>query len=362
MIKLPHGCKRYEDRLGQVRTYYRHTRPPTPLPGLPFSNEFMEAYEAAKARAGGKAVVVIGASRTRPGSLNAALVRYYASTVFTKELAPATQIQARSNLERWRKDRGDRPLRDLQHKHLQAFISSLASPSVQRNVLRAIRGFLKFALDAGLVDNDASSGVSRAKMVETGGFKPWTEEDVARFVARHPIGTKPYLALQIMLCLGVRKSDAIQIGPRHIRKTLAHPNGELDDYQPQKGRRTGGKHITVPLHDDLVVALAATPVTGTETFLVSAWGRPFTAGGFGEKMREWCDQAGLAESNSHGLRKLCLTRLAESGCDVFEIAAISGHKDLAEIQLYTDAYNRKQAARRAHDKRVSGSKSEHRIG
>ena len=50
---------------------------------------------------------------------------------------------------------------------------------------------------------------------------------------------------------------------------------------------------------------------------------------------------------SHGLRKLCLTRLAETGCNVFQIASISGHKNLAEVQTYVDAYNRKKAAAEA---------------
>lgn len=360
-LKLPHGCKRYVDHTGEVRTYYRHTKPPTALPGLPYSREFMAAYEVAVASRGTPAPVVIGAGRTKPGSLNAGLVKYYGSTAFTNDLAKSTQGQARALLDRWRKDRGDYPLRDLQHKHLQAFVSKLASPSVQRNMLRAVRGFLKFALSAGLVDNDASAGVTKAKLVSTGGFKPWAEDDVARFVERHPIGTKPYLALQMLLCLGVRISDVVQIGPKHISKTVAHPNGELDDYQPQKGRRTNGRHITVPLHDDLVAAIKATPVTGTETFLVTGWGRKFDAKGFSNKMREWCNDAGLPEIASHGLRKLCLIRLANAGCTVFEIAAISGHKELAEIQLYVDAYNRKQAGRRAHEKRVTGSKSEHQV-
>ena len=48
---------------------------------------------------------------------------------------------------------------------------------------------------------------------------------------------------------------------------------------------------------------------------------------------------------SHGLRKLCLIRLAEAGCTVNQIAAISGHKDLREIQLYIDAADRKRLAR-----------------
>jgi hypothetical protein len=37
-----------------------------------------------------------------------------------------------------------------------------------------------------------------------------------------------------------------------------------------------------------------------------------------------------------GLRKAALTRLAEVGCTVHQIAAISGHKTLREMQRYAD--------------------------
>jgi integrase len=75
-----------------------------------------------------------------------------------------------------------------------------------------------------------------------------------------------------------------------------------EDYQPQKGRRTGGNRVTVPIHPDLAEAIAATPMVGTDAYIVTDYG--------------------IA---SHGLRKLSLTRLAETGCNVFQIAAISGH-------------------------------------
>jgi phage terminase small subunit len=61
------------------------------------------------------------------------------------------------------------------------------------------------------------------------------------------------------------------------------------------------------------------------------------------------------------LRKLCLTRLAETGCNVFQIAAISGHKDLREVQLYVDAYNRKKAGAEAIAMLVEGQKRNARL-
>jgi integrase len=335
-LKLPRFVHAFIDRHGRSRFYLRrkgHNK--VPLPGLPWTPEFMAAYERAIAQTG---KVEIGAARTKTGSLNAAVVRYYESTGFTKELAKGTQKSQRSHIERFRHGNGDKLLRQLEHRHLQGYISRLESPAVQRNMLRALKHFLKFCVGAGLIDHNPAEGVTRRKMANTGGFIPWTEEHVAQYEARHPVGSTARLALALYLNLGVRKSDVVRIGPRHIK------DGELTDFLPQKTSHHGGKLITVPLFDETKGLIAATPVVGTETFLVTAFGKPFTANGFGNKMADWCKEAGL-DVRSHGLRKLCLTRLAEAGCSVSQIAAISGHKDLREVQLYVDAADRKRLAR-----------------
>jgi integrase len=355
-LKLPHGCKRYVDHTGVLRCYYRHTSPPTALPGLPWSPDFMAAYEAAKARGDRAGPVIIGVSRTMPGTVNAALVKYYASDEF-KNMTKDVRQQNRGYLEKWRATRGDKKLRGWKHEHVQGFISKLTTPHTQRNNLRALRHFTRWAKRERLLDVNPTVDIERSKIIKTGGFRVWTEAEFKTYVAKHPIGTKAYLALQIMACTSFRRSDAVQIGPRHVRKTAAHPLGVIEDYQPQKGRRTGGNLVTVPIHPDLAAAITAMPMVGADTFLLTDHGKAFTAKGLGKKMREWCDAAevppmvdaaGKSKNvASHGLRKLCLTRLAETGCNVFQIASISGHKDLREVQLYVDAYNRKKAAAEA---------------
>jgi integrase len=335
-LKLPRYVHAFVDRHGRSRFYLRRKgHKKVPLPGLPWTAQFMEIYAAAFAQPD---KIEIGAARTKPGSLNAAVVRYYESTVFTKELAEGTQKSQRSHIERFRRGNGDKSLRQLERRHVQENISRLESPAVQRNMLRALKHFLKFCVGAGLVDCNPAEGVTRRRMANTGGFLPWTEEHVSKFEERHPIGSTARLALALYLNLGVRKSDVVRIGPRHIK------NGELTDFQPQKTSRTGGKLITVPLHPETEKLIAATPLIGTDTFLVTSFGKPFTVNGFGNKMAGWCKEAGL-HVRSHGLRKLCLIRLAEAGCTVNQIAAISGHRDLREIQLYVDAADRKRLAR-----------------
>jgi hypothetical protein len=49
--KAPKYCQGFVDRHGKARWYFRRRGSPrVPLPGLPWSSEFMAAYEAAVAR------------------------------------------------------------------------------------------------------------------------------------------------------------------------------------------------------------------------------------------------------------------------------------------------------------------------
>jgi hypothetical protein len=141
MKKLPKHVHGYVDRLGKARFYYKRKgigAKGIPLPGLPWSPQFMAAYDLAHAVYQQPAAVPLGASRTHPGSLNAALVQYYASANFRKELADSTRGPQRSLLERWRKDRGEFPLKLLQPGNIQSFISKLESPSVAGGINRTV--------------------------------------------------------------------------------------------------------------------------------------------------------------------------------------------------------------------------------
>jgi integrase len=52
----------------------------------------------------------------------------------------------------------------------------------------------------------------------------------------------------------------------------------------------------------------------------------------------------------HGLRKVAATRLAEAGCTAHEIASITGHSSLKEIEPYTRAADQKRLAKAAMKK------------
>jgi integrase/recombinase XerD len=106
----------------------------------------------------------------------------------------------------------------------------------------------------------------------------------------------------------------------------------------------------------LLTIINATP-SGHLTFLVTEFGKPWTAAAFGNWFRDQCDGAGLPHCSFHGLRKAAASRLAELGCTPHEIAAITGHASLKEIERYTRTVDRKRLARSAMEKAKAGTAS-----
>src|SRR5258708_30938904 len=92
--------------------------------------------------------------------------------------------------------------------------------------------------------------------------------------------------------------------------------------------------------------MEATP-SNNLAFLVTHTGAPFSAAGFGNRFRAWCNEAGLPQCSAHGLRKAICRRLAEAGCTPMQIAAITGHKSLQLVNHYTAARDQALLARAA---------------
>ena len=105
--------------------------------------------------------------------------------------------------------------------------------------------------------------------------------------------------------------------------------------------------LTIPIHPALATIIAATPI-GHLTLLTTNSGKSYRSDDFTDQFRAWCDAAGLpGRCVFHGLRKAALTRLADAGCTAHEIAAISGHNTLSEVQRHTQAADQARLARAA---------------
>jgi hypothetical protein len=96
---------KYVQAFGGYYYFRRAGYPRIRLPGVVGSVEFMEAYQ----RALGSTPMSVGVSRSKPGSVAAAVASYYASSAF-RNLAPPTQAARRSALESFRRQHGDKPI------------------------------------------------------------------------------------------------------------------------------------------------------------------------------------------------------------------------------------------------------------
>ena len=319
----------FRDRHGQVRRYFR--RPGSkrvPLPGLPGSEEFMLAYQAALA----DAPLSVGVSKSAPGTVAATVAAYFESAAH-KSLAATTRQTYRGILENFRDKHGSQPIALLEPRHIDRIIAAkAATPSAANNLLRMLHVLMQFAVTEGLRRDDPTQGVKPIKNRSTG-FHSWTEDEITQFEAKHPIGTQARLALGLHLYTAQRRGDVVKMGRQHIR------DGVLTLRQSKTG-----VEVEIPISPELAEIIDAVPKDRL-TFLVTERGKPFTAQGYGDRFREWCREAGLPEvCGSHGLRKAASRWLAERGCNVHEIMSITGHKTLKDIARYTAAFDRRQAA------------------
>jgi integrase len=321
------------DRTGKLR---RYVRPPgakhaTPLPGAPGSADFMSVYHQALAAAA--TPVEIGASRTGRGSVSAAIVAYYRDGSFLA-MAPGTRKMRRAILEQFRAAYGDRQIGGLQRVHIVNLLGS-KKPFAARNWLKTLRGLMQYMVASEQRADDPTVGIKLPK-ARAGEIHSWTEAEIKQYEARHPIGSRARLALGLLLYTAQRRGDVVTMGRQHVC------NGALTVRQHKTARA-----LEIPIHQALAEILAATPSEHL-TSLTTGAGKPFSAAGFGNLFREWCDEAGLPQHcSAHGLRKAACRRLAEAGCSEHQIAAISGHLSLSEIQRYTRAASQAKMARAA---------------
>jgi integrase len=327
----------FKDRHGKTRRYFR--RPGfkrLPLPAQPGSDEFMSAYRAALT--GDTAPKLeIGADRTLPGTVGALVVRYYRSAAFVS-LADSTKATYRGIIERFRKDNGHRRVAQLDRDTIKRLLENRAGkPAAANNWLRILRMLLDFAVDESMIGVNPALSVKGVRHKATGAA-PWTEVQIDAFRARHVLGTRARLAMELLYNTAQRRSDVVRFGPQHIRAGVL-------SFRQQKT----GQEVDIPILPELQAAIAATN-TGNLAFLVTEQGQPFTAAGFGNWFREACDEAGVKGYSAHGLRKAAATRLADVGCSDHEIMSWGGWQTLKEVQRYTAAANRKRLAQSGADK------------
>jgi integrase len=213
------------------------------------------------------------------------------------------------------------------------------TPAQARNFLDAMRGLFRWALDAGLVKVDPTASVKNPRRPKGDGFRPWTEEDVAAYEQRWPIGTRQRVWLDVLLYTGLRRGDAVRLGRPHVRNGVAQIKTEKSGFTVE---------VTLPILPVLAATLKSGPC-GELTFMCGESGRPLTKESFGNVFKDACRGAGVPGS-AHGVRKIAATRAANSGATVAQLEAIFGWQGGTMASLYTRAADRRRLALEAMHK------------
>src|SRR6266481_184906 len=268
-MKLPKYVQAWVDARDDRAYYYLRRRgfPRVRLPGLPWSPSFMAAYESALA--GPR--TAIGAGRIKPGSVAAVVAEYLDSQQFFGSKSAGTQRMRRGILERFRAAYGERPFATLPAEWIEALLDA-KPPHAARSWLVTLRSLCAFAVKRGFLRVDPTANI-KLRAVKGDGFHTWTDDEIAAFEAHHPVGTKPRLALALLLYSGQRRSDVVRMGRQHIKA------GVLTVKQEKTGVT-----LAIPVHAHLQAVLDATP-SAQLTFLVTTTGKPYGGNAFTEQFR-----------------------------------------------------------------------------
>jgi integrase len=190
---------------------------------------------------------VIEAKNTIAGSLGEAIIAYVKHPAFTEGKGESSQYGDKLRLEWLRERYSHGRAAKLRAQDIEAILAEKAeAPHERRSLHRVLRALLDFCLAQGMIKNNPARAI-KLKAPTTKGFHPITDEEVAQFEAKFPIGTKARLAFALCFYTGSRRSDAYRTGPANCR------NGRIQ----LKQRKTGAE-IDIPMVKPLADIIAVT--------------------------------------------------------------------------------------------------------
>jgi integrase len=210
------------------------------------------------------------------------------------------------------------------------------TPHQARHFLDAMRGLFRWAVKTRHAKYDPTSGVENPPRKKGDGFTPWTEEHVAIYQRRWPLGTKERVWLDVLLYSGLRRGDAVRYGRQHVHNGIGRIKTEKSGFTVT---------AVVPLLPVLAETLAAGPC-GDLTFIVGERGQPLTKESFGNAFRDACRAAGVPGS-AHGVRKIAATTAANNGATTSQLKALFGWTTDSMPALYTKNADRERLGREA---------------
>jgi integrase len=260
------------------------------------------------------------------------LVGRYRETSAWAALSTATRRQRENIFAQLLASAGEQPFGKITAQTIVAGRERRGgTPDQARHFLDAMRGLFRWALVAKLVKSDPTAGVENPPRKKGDGFIPWSEEHVASYERRWPIGTRQRVWLDVLLYTGLRRGDAVRFGRQHVRDGVGTIKTEKSGFTVA---------VTLPILPVLARTLDAGPC-GDLTFIAGERGQPLIKESFGNVFRDACRAANVPGS-AHGVRKIAATRAANHGATVAQLEAIFGWSGGTMASHYTRSADRQR--------------------
>lgn len=296
--------------------YYYHRGARVRLVGEPGSSEFIESYARAEAS---------GRERRTQGLLNSLIRDYTRSPEFRTQLADSTRREYARKLAAVEAEFGDLPIAALNDPRVKApfmewraDVAAVSGPREADYRLSVASAMLSWAVDNGKIEANHLKGFKRLYRVDRSDVI-WLPGDIQAFMSAAPLEMQR--ALILALHTGLRQGD--------IRKLCwTNYDGEQLTLRISKNQRHG---VQAPLVQIPCTRALRQMLDGMErrtaVILATRYGRPFTARYFSQQWGRAMAAAGMEGSplHFHDLRGTAVTMLAEAGCSVAQIVAITQH-------------------------------------
>lgn len=248
------------------------------------------------------------------------LIAEYRGSDFWRELAQRTRRDYERHLDAIAAWCGDLPIGALSARVIYAYRQKLATLNTPRQSnyrLQVLRLLLQHGVRCGELEHNPAAKFRSFHLERR--EQVWSDEEIDRFL--HVADTPIRLAMQLAVWTGQRQGDV-------LRMQWAWIDGDWLELRQGKTK----KRLSIPIAKPLAEILKAAPRRGL-VIVASSTGRPYREDHFRHRWLDTAKRAGIAGKTFLDVRRTAVCRLAEAGCTVPEIAAITGHsvEDTARI-------------------------------
>ncbi len=241
----------------------------------------------------------------------------------------------------WLDRRGRGALLRTTEEDIRAYCLDLVTakahpPATVNRRLQGVRKFFKYAVQAGLVDQDPSPGIKLLPLARTEGARGLDGSEVERLLeaVRHRpsrLVKRDYAIIQLMLQTGIRVGELTRLRLADVE--LGDGNGSLS--VPGEGTSECRElPLSSSVRRAIDVYLAERAGSTSDHLFLSVKGEPLSVRSVQRLVSTYAEAAGLENVSTYTLRQTCGQQLLRETGDLLLVARVMGHKRLETAIKY----------------------------